>query len=551
MNDLVRSLSGRYATFEQDKWILDGSVVLPPEASEISSYQTGWWSLAQSQADSTFATAQVFTKPFADNAQDMIGITVIFDQESNEYAEEFTIKAYSDFGTTLIDSDTVTGNTLSKYVWESNLSSVRQIEVSITKWKAAYRWAVITEVDYGVIQEYTDNEILSLNTLKEVDTISSVVAADEISFVLDNQTQEFNILNPSGIYPFLQKRQKIIPYYGLVLGSTSTEYIPMGVFYLRNWNSEQGSLTASFRARDILDILDQTRYRKGKVQARTATNLITDILSDFGLASTDYNIDPALSSITLNGNIPVSSYKKALQIVCNAARAVVYADREGVIQVKQLSATASVDNIDFDNVVQVPKIELAKRINTVEVAVNEYNDKSAAEDVYKGIVNISGTQDVWIEYKEFPIDETTASSVITGATSVNSETYYGNAALLNITASGNVNITINATEKERAESIYSKETADKDSTEDSIVVKINNPLVATTATAESVADWVLADKQDRFINKPQWRMNPAHEITDRVIVEDDFSEDKVSRIIKNQYEYSGALRGNTTTKGGS
>ena len=76
-------------------------------------------------------------------------------------------------------------------------------------------------------------------------------------------------------------------------------------------------------------------------------------------------------------------------------------------------------------------------------------------------------------------------------------------------------------------------------------------MIATTATAESVADWVLDDKQDRFINKPQWRMNPAHEVTDRVIVEDDFSEDKVSRIIKNQYRYDGALSGNTVTKGGA
>ena len=544
--DLIRNLSAKYATFEEDKWVLDGSFVLPPKPSELSSYQVGWWSNEQSQADKTFSTSQVYTRNF-NNSQDMIGVTVIFDQESDEYAEDFTIQVY-DGTPTLIDSISVTGNTLSKYIWDNNLSSVRQVVITITKWANAYRWARITEVDWGIIQEYTDDEIIRLDVLKEVDTISNTIAPDETSFILDNQDQEFNILNPTGIYPFLQKRQKIIPYYGLVNNPTTVEWIPMGIFYLTRWNSDQGSLTASFIARDFLDLLNQQKYRKGKVQTRTAYDLAEDILSDFGLETATYNIDSALSSITLTGNIPVLTHKQALQIVANASQSVVYVDRVGVIQIKQLTTTASVDNIDFDNVYEVPKIELAKRVNTVEVAVNEYNSKPSSEEIYKGIVSVNGTQDVWIEYKEFPA--TSISSVITGASSVNSETYYGNAGVINVTATGNVTITTTGTVQERAESIYTKVASDKDADEDTISVKVNNPLIATTSIAEDVADWVLADKQDRFVNKPNWRMNPAHEIGDRVIVEDDFSEDKISRITKNQYRYDGALSGTTWTKGG-
>ena len=82
--------------------------------------------------------------------QDSVGITVIFDQETNEYAEEFGIYVY-DSAITLIDSDVVTGNTLSKYIWEQNLSGYRRILIQITKWKSAYRFARITEVDFGII----------------------------------------------------------------------------------------------------------------------------------------------------------------------------------------------------------------------------------------------------------------------------------------------------------------------------------------------------------------------------------------------------------------
>jgi hypothetical protein len=266
--------------------------------------------------------------------------------------------------------------------------------------------------------------------------------------------------------------------------------------------------------------------------------------------SSDYSIDSALDTITLGGNIPVVSYREAVQIIANASRAVVYIDKNNVIIVKQLTATASVDTIDFDNVQDIPKIVLDKRINTAEIAINKYTNKESSETVYDGVVAINGTQDVWIEYKSAPIDTATASSVVTGEISVNSETYYGNACLFNITASGNVTITITAKIKERATVTYIKADASKDVAEDTISIKLNNPLITDTATAESVADWVLAEKQERFINEIQWRQNPAHEVTDRVVVEDDFGLNKTSRIYKQDFYYDGALSGRTVTKGG-
>ena len=548
--DLVRNLSGKYATFEEDYWLLDGTFVLPPKTAELASFQTGWWSAAQSQADTTFAASQVYTKNFL-ASQDMIGITVTFDQETDEYAEDFTIQVYSDAGITLIDSDTVTGNTLSKYIWEANLSSVLQVVITITKWKTAYRFARVTEVDWGIIKEYTDDDLFQLNAIIEVDPLSSKVASDEISFILDNSSQEFNILNPTGIYPFLQKRQKIKPYYGLVINDTTTEWIPLGDFFLTEWNSDQGSLTASFKARDLLDIMAQTKYRKGKVQSRTITNLLTDVFTDFGLSASDYNIDSALDLITVNGNIPVLSYKSAIQIIANAGQAVVYIDRNNIVQVKQLTATASVDTIDFDNAFSIPKIILDKRINTAEIAINEYTSKPASEVVFDGTIYVDGTVDIWIEYKEFPA--TSLSSVITGEDSINSETYYGNAALINVTkaVAGNITIVTTGTIQERAESIFSKADASIGASEDIISIKLNNPLITTSAIAEDVADWILAEKQERFINDINWRMNPAHEVTDRVIVEDDFSVDKTARIYKNEFRYNGGLSGRTMTKGGS
>lgn len=545
-NDLVRDMSGKYMTYETDHTVLDGSFVLPPKVSETQ-YQVGWWSLAQSQADKTFSASQVYTRDF-NNTQSSIGLTIIFDDQADEYAEDFTIQVY-DGVATLIDSVNVTGNTLSKYIWETNLADYEQIVITITKWAEAYRYARITELDFGIIKEYLDEDIASLTVLKEIELIGNELASDEISFVLDNTGQEFNILNPAGIYPFLQKRQRIKPYYGLVLGDSSIEWIPMGIYYLTEWNSDQGSLTASFVARDLLDLFDQQKYRKGKVQSRTITNLLTDIFTDFGLSAADYNIDSALDSITVNGNIPIASYRGAIQFVANAGQAVTYIDRLGVVQVQQLSDTASVDNIDFDNVANIPKIALDKRINTVEVAVNTYTSKASSENLYTGSTTFTGTKDIWVEYKQFPA--TSVSTIVTGSGTLNSETAYGNATLLNITGSGTLTITTTGTVQERAESIFTKVFDDIGDNEDTVSVKLNNPLIASDSIASDVAGWIETVKSERFINEVNWNMNPAHEVgIDRVIVEDDFAVNKVSRIIKNEYRYNGSLVGRTVTQGG-
>lgn len=544
-NDLVRDMSGKYMTYETNHTILDGSFVLPPKVAETQ-YQVGWWSLAQSQSDSTFSAPQIYTKPFL-SSQNSIGLTIIFDPQSDEYAEEFDIEVFD--GVTSIANISVTGNTLVKYIWETNLSNYDKVVITITKWAEPFRYARITELDYGIIKEYLDDDMASLTVLKEIELIGDELASDEISFVLDNSNQEFNILNPTGIYPFLQKRQRIKPYYGLVLADDSVEWIPMGIYYLTEWNSDQGSLTASFVARDLLDLFEQQRYRKGKVQARTITNLLTDIFTDFGLSSVDYNIDSALDSITVNGNIPIRSFRGAIQFVANAGQAVTYIDRLGVVQVQQLSDTVAVDNIDFDNVANIPKIALDKRINTIEVAVNTYTSKASSENLYTGSVSFTGTKDIWVEYKEFPA--TSVSSVVGGLGTLNSETSYGNASLLNITSTGIATITTTGTVQERAESIFTKVFDDIGDSEETVSIKLNNPLIASDSIASDVADWIETVKSERFINEVNWNMNPAHEVgIDRVIVEDDFAVNKTSRIIKNEFRYNGGLNGRTVTQGG-
>lgn len=382
----VRLMSAKYATFETDYWKLDGSFGLPPKSVE-SGYEVGWWSDLLSGTGGIFSANQEITTQFTQN-QSSIGLTVTFDVLAGEYAKDFVITVY-DASNNVIHTATVINNTLAVYVLEQNLSNYRKIKVSISKWYAADRRARITEIDFGIIKQYEDEKIINMNVLEELDTTSNEVTTNEIKFTLDNQNKAFNILNPSGIYPYLQRKQKIKPYMGLVISDTLTEYVPMGVFYLSEWKSDEGTLTATFTARDILDIASDDIFLQKTYTSKTLKYIIDDIMADAGI--TEYNVDSALNSITVSGTLPESSHREALQTVAIAGQAVAYCDRSGILQIKQLTTSASVALLDYDNLFNAPKITLNKLINTVNVkyGANTYTLTDPAKPTDESVLAVT------------------------------------------------------------------------------------------------------------------------------------------------------------------
>lgn len=381
-------LSAKYATFENNYWKLDGSFVLPPKASEPG-YEVGWWSAALCGADGTFGVPQVLTINFTTD-HSSIGLTIYFDTQTNEYASDFTIQVYNS-SNALIYSISVTGNLLSKYILEHTIANYRKIVVTVTKWATGYRRARIAEVSFGVVYDYTGDDLITVNVLEEMDTLSSQVTSNELKYTLDNQDKRFNLINPVGVYPALQRKQKILPYIGVEKVDTSIEYVPMGVFFLTEWKSDEGALTASFTARDILDIMAQDTYAGATFTAQTVYAIAVVVLNAAGI--TNYYVDPALLGITVSGTIGKVNYREAIQTVAIVGMAVVYSDRTGKVIVKQLGNTASSEIIDFDNVYSPPEIKLNTLINTVYITISgvKYAYVDASKPVGEQTLSVDAT----------------------------------------------------------------------------------------------------------------------------------------------------------------
>jgi hypothetical protein len=353
-----------YATFEEDYWKLDGSFVLPPKVTEPG-FEVGWYSAAMSGAGGVFSPHQVmeftFTAPHSS-----IGITITFDMPANEYAVDFDIVVYDGAGA-IIKSIPVTGNTLSRYVIDrEQLFEYRRIVVTLKKWSKPNRRAKVTEVSFGVVREYGDDQLIKLNLIEEISPTSDTVPANELKFTVDNSSREFNILNPDGSYKFLQQRQAATVQFGVEISPGVFEYVGAGYYFLTDWQSDEGSLTTTFTARNRIDFIPSVEVENLTPAGTTLHALALSIISAAGI--TNYRLDPALTSITTQGVYKKQTYRQLLQNIAIAGQCSMFVDREDFLSLLRLPSGSPVDTIDFDNVYREPQIKLDKLVTRVEVA---------------------------------------------------------------------------------------------------------------------------------------------------------------------------------------
>ncbi|WP_438312212.1 hypothetical protein [Sporosarcina sp. FA9] len=490
LTNKIRSMSHKYATFEQDYFKLDGSFRIPPRPEEDDN-ELGWWSDELCGADGIFAVPQTAEFTFLEEHNSM-GLTIHFDEKTKEYASDFDIDVY-DLNNSLIAHTSVVNNTRTTYVWIHGLDNYGKIVVTIKKWAMPFRRARIVEIDFGIIKEYEGDKLIKVNLIEQMNVVGDTLPANEIKFTIDNSSREFNILNPDGFYRFLKDRQELSLSIGVEISDDDFEYINIEKYFLTDWQSDEGALTSTFTARNILELLEQKEYELSA--SGTLYDLAEDVLIRSGVVG--YEIDDGLKDIPTTGFPEKLKARKALQCIGIASKSAVYQDREGVLVIKQFAlldestsyihfagpdmfsgmVTPMVDpgwdmkNITFENVYKEPQIKLDKLVHSLIMTV--YADGEKVEHVFTN-----------------------------------------------------------------------------DGVKEGSVLKCDNPLIQSVEHAEEIAQWILDESNLRALYSINWRQNPALECGDIVLVEDSFGMKKQSRITKQEYEFTGYLNGKTETKGG-
>lgn len=534
--DGVERTPPRYATLEENLWLLDGNRKVVP----LSGWdKSGYIGSLLSDEGGGFGSIPIVTIDFGKVHQNLIpGITIKWGTSYGEYAESFRVVAYN--GNTEVASLRVNENTSVTSIVELDIVNYDRICIEIIKWCLPYHRPRISEIFIGISKVYDKNVVMSYDHEQEVSPIGAITPIIKSSFSLDNTDEKFNPYNEEGLSKYLLERQEINIRYGLKLASGEIEYIPGGVLYLSEWNAPQNGLTADFVARDLLEFMRKT-YIKGQIHesGRSLYDLAVDVLTDANLplnkdGSVRWVVDDSLKNIYTTAPLPLESSAICLQYIGQAGRCVLYSDRKGTLHLEPISTGVQDYELSTFNLYSRPEVTLQKPLKGVTTKVYKYFAEGESTELFNGSIVVNGTEEVVITYSNTAKNVT---ATVTNGTLV-SAAYYSNACCLTITGSGEVMVSITGNVVNTSTSDHTLYTG-----VDGEIQAVDNHLITSTEVASSVNTWV----KDNLLNRKTvsvegWRADPRLDATDIITSVSNYGTDRV-RVSNLKYSYSGAFRG--------
>lgn len=544
LKDNVRTPLVNVATFEDDYFRLDGSFCLMPDDVNISD-TLGWWSTNQSQADKSFASPPTLTITFS-SLHSSLGIGLFFDPLGLSYCTDFDITWYN--GATLVDYSMITGNTQIGFNLTKSVSNWNKVVIRFLKTDSPYRYARLLEINYGLEQLFDSNKIIEAAIVEEMDPSGAFLTTNTLKLTLMNQDQSFNMLNPAGVYAYLQKKQQLVASSGLLLPSGLYEYVALGTYYLSDWKNSTG-LTATLEATDVTGLWDKTTYYTSPFWVNAPINtVINHILSDAG--SFPYTLDASLSSEVVNGYIPIMSHREAIQTLILACRGAVRIERTGIAKFMRPDYATVNDTVGYDVVIGTPEIEQKPLITAVNATEFAYTLNSSAETLYAATMSITGNSTMIIPYSKDPVDPSSVSVVVTGSGTLT--TAVNSATCSTVTVNGTGSLTITITGK-----AYT-------STSKTVVVKLgsisagevpqaanieDNTLISSVGKAAVVAQYVLDYYQHRIKQSFDYWDDPSIQSGDNLSIQTMFGTSQKGIVEHQEITFAPNLKGRIEVTG--
>ena len=363
----------KIATLEKGFWKLDGTY-MNLGYKDISNEEIGFVSDVISNDDGVFETPPIVIFDFT-TTHSSIGLTLFFDDLTNNYAKKMRIKFYNN--TTLL-SDEIIQNNKVRCIYSNRVENYNKIEIEFLESSLPHRRIRFLDIIFGIIQVYEDEQIVNCNLTREFSPFNENIPSHELSFETDNLSKEFNLINPSGVYTYLQKRQLVTVRMGVVLENGTNEFIDMGKYYLSEWETKD--LTVTLNAKDSLSFLEEITYNNSNIQTKTLKQFAIEILNYAGIS--EYLLDNSLDSIIATTSIPETTIKELLKQIALAGNCVLFVDKSNLITIKKLNTNVS-NSIELKNMYKVPNIVLDEIINRVKVTYY-------IEDTSMDLVVVSG-----------------------------------------------------------------------------------------------------------------------------------------------------------------
>lgn len=374
--DDVEEMGGKYTTLENNMWVLDGTMELYPGS------QVGWQSADLSGDENTFESNPWLDYTFPTN-QDSYGFTLIFDNTQPDNYPKQVITTTYDLNGDQIGTLTTTPD---GYMHVINLPSpdYRRVRFEFVGTNIPHRRIRVCGVRFGIQYSYDASSISDVTVRQSISPWAESLASAEIDATIDNSDQLYNMINPDGLYQYLQDGQFMD--WSLIINN---EPVYMGRAYFTTAESEDGGLTASITFNDRLLVMDDMEYNGGANGTWTLSAAVSAILTASGTGITAV-FDGSLGNTTIKKSIPQgTSVREALRLCAQAAMCTCYIDRNNQLHFFSPSVASTADE-EWTRDVQHEdaQIKVGQLYNVVQLTVgNEYVEN--AEDVVYTAKNVA------------------------------------------------------------------------------------------------------------------------------------------------------------------
>ena len=519
LNDLKQDdiAEVKYGTCENNQFVLDGTFELMPENLDNMCL----WSNSMSNEIGTFEKPPIleinFTEPHSS-----LGLTLLF-SKAGDFCNHLNLTYYDKDNKLINDTDFYPDNY--EYVCNNVVENYQKIVIIFYSTNNPYRYLKLYNIKYGADKIFEGENLMSANILEEMDLLSSEVSINTLDFTVYSEDDEFNIINPTGLYSLLQKRQAFKVKEFLL---KQNKEVNMGTFYLDSWENKDNKIM-QFKAVDLIGIIDKTDFYGGMYVNERFENIVKEIMTSAKVDESNFEIQEDLKKIQLTGYIPVCSHRKALQQIVFSIGALIDCSRSNKIRIYTITDEEDNNTIEQTNIFQgTKKVKQNEIVTEVSITAHNYVKNTELEEVYKGTLSIGDNRVLF--------DKPVSDISCTGGTI---KKYNCNYAIINCTVETEVIITghkyIDNTQE------ISVELENINDSNKSNTLKIESAYFINKSNARTIAKKVLDYYQNTYTTGFDFILQGEKLTEDVAIESDDFRRQLVGHIKKLDIDLTGGF----------
>lgn len=334
--DYERIYGRTMATLELNRWSLDAAYDI---YDPTKSYSDGFTSSILSDENGDFSTDPILYREFS-AYHSMAGLTILFDTRANEYPLAGNIRFYKD--EELIETVSIDDPGSTEIIVDKPVESYDKITIIPTKLLPYHRFRV-EEVYFGVVNRFTNKNILQLNRTHDVDPLSRRLPKEELNFTILDFEHKYDPDNPKGWYVYVEEKAPVNVVFGYELNDGSIEWLAPNL-YLLDAKPMANNARVNFTASSLLVSMTGTYY-KDTVGTKNLYDMAIAILEDANLPKTRQGGDPWIIDETLKemyttAVLPIDTHANNLQRIAHAARCTLYTDSNNIVRIAPFGVTA-------------------------------------------------------------------------------------------------------------------------------------------------------------------------------------------------------------------